>query len=57
MSAAVSPLQPEEHHQRVAGLGVLERDAPHGPVGCIAQAWGVAETLRVLRLLNEDLAR
>ena len=27
-------------------------DAPHRPVGCFAQAWGVAELLRALRLVG-----
>ncbi len=38
------------------GLGQLheihEAAAPHRPVGCIAQAWSVAEVLRVLRLIE-----
>jgi predicted glycogen debranching enzyme len=41
-------------HLRDAGLGTvsecLEGDPPHRPVGCYAQAWGVAEMLRSLRL-------
>jgi predicted glycogen debranching enzyme len=41
-------------HLRDAGLGTisecLEGDPPHRPVGCHAQAWGVAEVLRALRL-------
>ena len=41
-------------HLRDAGLGTisecLEGDPPHRPVGCPAQAWGVAEVLRGLRL-------
>ena len=41
-------------HFRDAGLGTisecLEGDPPHRPVGCYAQAWGVAEVLRALRL-------
>ncbi len=41
-------------HLREAGLGTvsecLEGDPPHRPVGCYAQAWGVAEVLRALRL-------
>ena len=38
-------------HLRTAGLGqiseILDADAPHRPRGCIAQAWSVAELLRV----------
>ena len=41
-------------HVRDAGLGtiseLLDGDPPHRPTGCIAQAWGVAELLRVLAL-------
>jgi predicted glycogen debranching enzyme len=41
-------------HLRDAGLGTvsecLEGDPPHRPVGCPAQAWGVAEVLRAIRL-------
>jgi len=41
-------------HLRDAGLGTisecLEGDPPHRPVGCHAQAWGVAEVLRTRRL-------
>ena len=43
-----------EDHLRDAGLGTisecLEGDPPHRPVGCYAQARGVAEVLRALRL-------
>jgi len=39
-----------EEHLSDAGLGqiseIFEADAPHRPVGCIAQAWSVAEILR-----------
>lgn len=38
-------------HLDEAGIGtvseIFEGDAPHRPCGCIAQAWGVAEVLRV----------
>lgn len=38
-------------HLDEAGIGsvseIFEGDAPHRPCGCIAQAWGVAEILRV----------
>jgi predicted glycogen debranching enzyme len=32
---------------------IFDGDAPHAPRGCVAQAWSVAETLRVWRELNE----
>jgi predicted glycogen debranching enzyme len=45
-----------ENHLSEAGLGsvseIFDGDAPHTPRGCIAQAWSVAELLRVGR---EDL--
>jgi predicted glycogen debranching enzyme len=44
-------------HLREACLGqvseILEGDSPHLPRGCFAQAWGVAETLRAWRELDE----
>jgi predicted glycogen debranching enzyme len=55
--AALDLLRPFAHHLRDAGLGsiseILEGDPPHLPRGCIAQAWSVAEVLRVWRLLEE----
>jgi predicted glycogen debranching enzyme len=52
-TAVLDLLRPVEHHLRDAGLGsiseILEGDPPHLPRGCIAQAWGVAEILRVWR--------
>ena len=49
-------LEPFVDHLRDAGLGsiseCLEGDPPHRPVACFAQAWGVAEVLRVLRSLE-----
>jgi predicted glycogen debranching enzyme len=46
--AWLSPLEP---HLSEAGLGhiseIFEGDAPHRPCGCVAQAWSVAEILRV----------
>ena len=47
-------------HLREAGLGqvseIFDGDAPHTPRGCIAQAWSVAELLRVaFEDLSEDL--
>jgi predicted glycogen debranching enzyme len=51
-------LDPFAHHLCDAGLGsvseILEGDPPHLPRGCIAQAWGVAEVLRVWRALAPD---
>jgi glycogen debranching enzyme len=44
-------LSPLESHLTDAGLGhiseIFEGDAPRRPCGCIAQAWSVAEILRV----------
>lgn len=55
-AAALALLIPSADHLTDAGLGtiseILEGDPPHLPRGCIAQAWGVAETLRVWRLLE-----
>lgn len=54
--AAMAILRSIGDHLRDAGLGsvseIFEGDAPHVPKGCVAQAWGVAETLRVWRLLD-----
>ena len=56
-SASLALLRPVEHHLRDACLGsvseILEGDPPHRPVGCVARAWGVAETLRVWRALSQ----
>ena len=47
---AMEWLQPLHQHLSEAGLGhiseIFDGDAPHRPVGCIAQAWSVAEVLR-----------
>lgn len=57
--ASQALLRPIGDHLRDAGLGsvseIFEGDPPHLPNGCIAQAWGVAEVLRVWRML--DLAK
>jgi predicted glycogen debranching enzyme len=54
--AALSLLRPFAHHLSDAGLGtvseIFEGDPPHLPRGCIAQAWSVAEILRVWRGLG-----
>ncbi|MGZ6387898.1 MAG: amylo-alpha-1,6-glucosidase [Ktedonobacterales bacterium] len=57
--AALALLLPFEDHLRDAGLGtiseILEGDPPHLPRGCIAQAWGVAEVLRMWRRLENEV--
>ncbi len=54
--AARSFLAPFEHHLADFGLGsiaeIFEGDAPFRPVGCIAQAWSVAEVLRAWKGVN-----
>ncbi|MDW8105015.1 MAG: amylo-alpha-1,6-glucosidase [Armatimonadota bacterium] len=44
-------LRPFEKHLRDAGLGtvseIFDGDPPHHPRGCFAQAWSVAELLRI----------
>ncbi len=51
-AAARAMLEPFQAHLSQAGLGsiseVFEGDPPFRPVGCIAQAWSVAEVLRAL---------
>jgi glycogen debranching enzyme len=46
-----------EHIDTQAGLGsvseIFDSDPPHAPRGCIAQAWSVAELLRVLWVLSQ----
>jgi glycogen debranching enzyme len=55
-ATALAILRPIGDHLRDAGLGsvseIFEGNAPHLAKGCIAQAWGVAETVRVWRLLG-----
>ncbi|MDQ6699427.1 MAG: amylo-alpha-1,6-glucosidase [Acidobacteriota bacterium] len=47
-------LAPLRNYRESSGLGqlpeVFDGDAPHRPGGCIAQAWSVAEILRISRL-------
>lgn len=54
--AALALMPPFENHLRDACLGsvseILEGDPPHLPRGAVAQAWGVAEVLRVWRQLD-----
>ncbi len=59
--AALAFLRPLEDHLRDAGLGtiseIMDGDPPHAPRGCIAQAWSVAETLRVWQKLSAAAKR
>ena len=49
-------LQPMIAHLDEVGLGsiseIFDGDAPHAPRGCFAQAWSVAETLRIWARVN-----
>jgi len=53
---ALSYLEPMAEHLSDHGLGTLSEifdgDPPHEPHGCIAQAWTVAEVLRVWRAIG-----
>jgi glycogen debranching enzyme len=53
-SAVAEMLSGFERHLTEAGLGqiseIFDADPPHRPRGCPAQAWSVAEVLRVLAL-------
>jgi glycogen debranching enzyme len=55
-ATALAILRPLGDHLRDAGLGsvseIFEGDPPHLPNGCVAQAWGVAESLRIWQLLD-----
>ena len=59
---AVEYLKPLIEHARSGGCvgsiaEIFDGDFPHRPKGCIAQAWSVAEVLRVLKLVNEHNSR
>ena len=55
-AAGLDVLRPFEDHLRDAGIGtiseILEPEPPFTPRGCPAQAWSVAEVLRVWRALG-----
>jgi predicted glycogen debranching enzyme len=57
-ATALTILRPFEQHLADACLGsiseILEGEPPHQPRGAIAQAWSVAEVLRVWRKLTGD---
>lgn len=51
-------LKPFERHLREAGLGtiseIFDGDPPHHPRGCFAQAWSVAELLRIWHMAYSE---
>ena len=51
-------LQPLVDHLADGCVGsiseIADADAPHHPHGCMAQAWSVAEVLRVWDLVADD---
>jgi predicted glycogen debranching enzyme len=53
---ALSYLAPFENHLRIHGLGtaseIFDGDPPFAPNGCFAQAWTVAEVLRVWTVIK-----
>jgi glycogen debranching enzyme len=55
-SAALGFLKPLQEHLYDAGIGsiseIFSGDPPFSPNGCIAQAWSVAEVLRVWKQLT-----
>jgi glycogen debranching enzyme len=57
VAAARSYLGSADHLMNEGCLGqipeIVDGDAPHAQRGCDAQAWGVTETLRVWKLLND----
>jgi predicted glycogen debranching enzyme len=56
--AARALLRPLADHVQDAGLGsvseIFDGDPPHTPRGCIAQAWSVAEVLRVWQSISSE---
>ena len=56
---AIGFLEPLEKHINEAGIGfiseIFDAESPYKPRGCIAQAWGVAETLRAWKFLSNKL--
>jgi glycogen debranching enzyme len=49
---AIKVIENFSYHLNEGGIGtvseIFDADAPHHPRGCMAQAWGVAEILRVI---------
>jgi predicted glycogen debranching enzyme len=58
-AAARKVIEQFKFHLNEAGIGtvseIFDAEPPHYPKGCIAQAWGVAEILRVMK--QHDLCR
>ena len=58
-AAARKAIEQFKFHLNEAGIGtvseIFDGEPPHYPKGCIAQAWGVAEILRVMK--QHDLCR
>jgi len=60
---AAQVMQALQDHLTEACIGsiseIFEGNYPHRPVGCVAQAWSVAEILRVIKRykLREDVKR
>ena len=56
---AMAAIEPLLQFMGERGIGQLheihEGDPPHRPVGCIAQAWSVAQVLRVLQLIEKKV--
>lgn len=53
--ALLAPLADHLHDACLGSVSeILEGDPPHTPRGAVAQAWGVAELLRVWRLLADE---
>ncbi|SLN52126.1 amylo-alpha-1,6-glucosidase [Roseisalinus antarcticus] len=52
-AAMLAPLADQLGIEAIGTIGeIFEGDAPHGPRGCVAQAWSVAEVLRAWRLIT-----
>ena len=53
LSKAKEVIEKFKYHLNEGGIGtvseIFDADAPHHPRGCMAQAWGVAEILRVIK--------
>jgi glycogen debranching enzyme len=51
--ATLAPLLKELDRKCIGQLAeIYDGDPPHRPQGCVAQAWSVAEVLRIVRMLD-----